>query len=148
MYQDSDSWRAGLRQAARVDIFVFRNGDKPHVNNVQLGRFGGRRTNIWHHPGANKSELGFHPTVKPSAMAADAIQDSTALNDIVLDPYRGSWTTVVAAGRAGRRRRRVKLDPAYVDTVICRWEAYTGQQARPPSGQTLAEILVERSVAQ
>ena len=76
MYQNSDSSRVGLRQAARVDIFVFRNGDKPHLNNVQLGRIGRRRTNVWHYPGANKSELGLHPTVKPSAMAADAILDS------------------------------------------------------------------------
>ena len=138
MYQDSNSSRVGLRQAARVDIFVFRNGDKPHVNNVQLRRFARRRTNIWHYPNANKSELGFHPTVKPSAMAADAIQDSTALNDIVLDPYRGSWTSVLAAERAGSRRRRIKLDPLYVDTVIFRWEAYTGQQAI--SQAKLAEI--------
>jgi DNA modification methylase len=126
---------------------VFRNGDKPLLNYVQLGRFCGRRTNAWHYPGANKSELGLHPTVKPSAMAADAIMDSTALNDIVLDLYRGSWTTVLAAERAGRRRRRIKLDPVYVDTAISRREAHTGQQASPPSSQTLAEILVERGVA-
>ncbi len=147
MYQDSASWRVGLRQAACVHIFVFRNGDEPHLNNVQLGRFGGRRTNIWHHPGANKSELGLHPTVKPSATAADAILDSTALNDIVLDPYRGSGTSVLAAERVGRRRRRIKLDPVYVDTAILRWQAFTGQQARPPSGQTLAETMFERGVA-
>jgi DNA modification methylase len=130
MYQDSDSWRVGLRQAAHVDIFVFRNGDEPHLNNVQLGRFGRRRKNVQHYPGANKSELGLHPTVKPSAMATGAILDSTALNDIVLDPYRGSGTTVLAAERAGRRRRGIKLDPLHVDTAILRWEAFTGQQAR------------------
>ena len=54
---------------------------------------------------------------------------------------------MLAAERAGRRRRRIKLGPVYVDTAILRWEAYTGQQASPPSGQTLAEILVERGVA-
>jgi DNA modification methylase len=86
--------------------------------------------------------------VKPSAMAADAILDSTALNDIVLDPYLGSGTSVLAAERAGRRRRRIKLDPVYVDTAIPRWEAFTRQQARPPSGQTLAKTMVERGVAQ
>ena len=75
-------------------VFVFRNGGGAHRNNVQLGRFGRNRTNVWNYPGANifkrngrKNDLDLHPTVKPIAMVADAILDSTNLDDVVLDPF-------------------------------------------------------------
>jgi DNA modification methylase len=81
-------------------VFVFRNGAEAHRNNVRLGRFGRNRTNVWNYPGANsfkrngrKSDLDLHPTVKPIAMVADAILDSTNLDDVVLDPFLGSGTT-------------------------------------------------------
>jgi DNA modification methylase len=91
-------------------VFVFRNGAEAHRNNVQLGRFGRNRTNVWNYPGANvfkrngrKSDLDLHPTVKPIAMVADAILDSTNLDDVILDPFLGSGTTLLAAERARRR---------------------------------------------
>ncbi len=103
-------------------------------------------------PGANsfkrngrKSDLDLHPTVKPIAMVADAILDSTNLDDIVLDPFLGSGTTLLAAERARRRCYGVELDPLYVDTAIMRWERLTQQQARLTSGQSFAEVRGERS---
>jgi DNA modification methylase len=135
-------------------VFVFRNGDEAHRNNVQLGRFGRNRTNVWNYPGANifkrngrKSDLDLHPTVKPIAMVADAILDSTNLGDVVLDPFLGSGTTLLAAERAGRRCHGVELDPLYVDTAIMRWERLTQQQARLTSGQSFADVKGERRAA-
>jgi DNA modification methylase len=92
-------------------IFVFKTGSGPHRNNVQLGRFGRNRSNVWHYPGVNsfsrKTEegnlLALHPTVKPAALVADAILDCTARGEIVLDGFLGSGTTVIAAERTGRR---------------------------------------------
>ena len=135
-------------------VFVFRNGEEAHRNNVQLGRFGRNRTNVWNYPGANifkrngrKSDLDLHPTVKPIAMVADAILDSTNLDDVVLDPFLGSGTTLLAAERAGRRCHGVELDPLYVDTAIMRWERLTQQQARLTSGQSFADVKGERRAA-
>jgi DNA modification methylase len=100
-------------------VFVFRNGGEAHRNNVQLGRFGRNRTNVWNYPGANvfkrngrKSDLDLHPTVKPIAMVADAILDSTNLDDVILDPFLGSGTTLLAAERARRRMPRRRTRPA------------------------------------
>jgi DNA modification methylase len=86
-----------------------------------------------------------HPTVKPIAMVADAILDSTNLDDVILDPFLGSGTTLLAAERARRRCRGVELDPLYIDTVITRWERLTQQQARLSSGQSFADVKLERS---
>jgi DNA modification methylase len=130
-------------------IFVFRNGQTPHRNNVQLGRFGRNRTNVWHYPGANVRSSGdslqYHPTPKPIALVADALLDCTASGDHVLDPFLGSGTTLLAAHRTGRKCLGVELDPIYVDTAICRWQKMTGHTARLSGGQTFAEAKVERS---
>ena len=119
-------------------VAVFKNGRQGHRNNVQLGRFGRNRSNVWHYPGANSFSrcgeegnlLALHPTVKPVAMVADAILDCSARGEIVLDAFLGSGTTVIAAERTGRRCYGLELDPAYVDTIIRRWEALTGGSAR------------------
>ena len=133
-------------------VFVFRHGREAHRNNVQLGRFGRNRTNVWNYPGANsfkqngrKGDLDLHPTVKPIAMVADAILDSTNLDDVVLDPFLGSGTTLLAAQRTSRRCYGVELDPLYVDTAIMRWERLTRKQARLTSGQSFADVKSERS---
>jgi DNA modification methylase len=118
-------------------IFVFKRGRNGHRNNVQLGQFGRNRSNVWHYPGANSfarygeegNLLALHPTVKPVAMVADAILDCSARGDIVLDPFLGSGTTVIAAERTGRRCYGMELDPRYADTVIRRWQALTGEIA-------------------
>jgi len=115
-------------------VFVFRTGRGRHRNNVQLGRFGRNRSNVWQYPGVNSLSratgegnlLALHPTVKPVALVADAMLDCTARGDIVLDGFLGSGTTVIAAERTGRRCYGLELDPGYVDTIIRRWQALTG----------------------
>jgi len=119
-------------------VLVFRNGPAQHVNNVQLGKFGRNRTNVWNYPGANsfsrkgrEETFAIHPTVKPIALVADAILDSTRPKDIVLDPFCGSGTTILAAERSGRRGCGIELDPLYVDTAIRRWERMTNRPYTP-----------------
>jgi DNA modification methylase len=133
-------------------VFVFRQGRDGHVNNVQLGRFGRNRTNVWNYPGANsfarkgrKRNLDLHPTAKPIALVADAILDSTQRGDTVLDPFLGSGTTVLAADRTNRRCYGIEIAPLFVDTTILRWQNMTGKQARHISGETFAEIRVARA---
>jgi DNA modification methylase len=132
-------------------VFVFRNGPEQHQNNIQLGRFGRNRSNVWHYAGANVfARKGFqrgtemHPTVKPIPMVADAILDCTSRDDIVLDPFLGSGTTLLAAERTGRRCFGIELDPLYVDTTIERWQRMTGQRALTPFGETYEFIKAKR----
>jgi DNA modification methylase len=118
-------------------VFVFRKGTESHRNNVQLGRFGRNRTNVWRYPGVNtlsRSDeegnlLALHPTVKPVAMIADAILDCSAPGDVVLDNFSGVGSTILAAERTGRTCYAIEIDPVYVDTAIMRWEMKTGQMA-------------------
>jgi hypothetical protein len=118
-------------------ILVFANGKGARQNNVQLGKFGRNRTNVWEYPGiltmSRQSEegnlLALHPTVKPVSMVADAILDCTARKDAVLDPFLGSGTTLMAAERTGRTCHGVEIDPIYVDTAIRRWQKHTGEHA-------------------
>lgn len=116
-------------------ILVFKYGDAPHVNNVELGRYGRYRTNVWRYPGASAlrsggiEELAMHPTVKPVALVKDAILDCSRRNDIVLDCFGGSGTTLIAAEKTGRRGYLIEIDPLYVDVAIERFEKLTGDQA-------------------
>ncbi len=131
-------------------VFVFKHGRAPHRNNVQLGRFGRDRTNVWPYPSPRTLSdegnlLALHPTVKPVRLVADAILDCTARGDIVLDGFLGSGTSVIAAERTGRRCFGLELDPIYVDVVVRRWQAYTGGQARDAvSGKMFDELEAER----
>ena len=119
-------------------VAVFKHGKAPHRNNVELGKNGRYRTNVWQYAGANsfarKTDEGnlleLHPTVKPVAMVADAILDCSARGYIILDPFLGSGTTLMAAERTGRICYGMEIDPLYVDTTIRRWQAYTGGKAR------------------
>jgi hypothetical protein len=141
-----NSGMGSLYRSQHELVFVFKTGNGTHRNNVQLGRFGRNRSNVWRYPGVNsfsrKTEegnlLALHPTVKPVALVADAILDCTARSDIVLDGFLGRGTTVIAAERTGRRCFGTELDPAYVDTIIRRWQKLTGEVARhAASGRTL-----------
>ena len=130
-------------------IFVFRNGKEPHLNNIQLGRFGRNRTNVWNYAGVNSfartsSENKFHPTIKPILLVSDAILDSTKRDDIVLDPFLGSGTTLLAAERTNRRCYGIELDPLYVDTAIERWQRMTGDKAHTRLGETYELIKSRR----
>jgi len=114
-------------------IIIFKSGSAPHINNVQLGALGRYRTNVWHYPGVNafgegrEEALENHPTVKPVAMIADAIMDVTQHNDIVLDGFLGSGTTLLAAEQTGRRCYGVEIEPGYVDVTLQRWMKETGE---------------------
>ena len=135
---------------------MFKHGRNGHRNNVQLGRFGRNRSNVWQYPGANSFArwgeegklLAVHPTVKPVAMVADAILDCSARGDIVLDAFLGSGTTLIAAERTGRCCYGLELDPAYVDTTIRRWQALTGGSARhAASGRSFDDLACEAEAA-
>jgi DNA modification methylase len=118
-------------------VFVFRKGLESHRNNIQLGKFGRNRTNVWRYPGVNTLSrsgeegnlLALHPTVKPVAMIADAILDCSAPGDIVLDNFCGVGSTILAAERVGRSCYAIEIDPLYVDAAVKRWKKQTGKQA-------------------
>jgi DNA modification methylase len=136
-------------------VFVFKQRGGAHRNNVQLGQFGRNRSNVWCYPGANSfarrgaegNLLALHPTVKPVAMVADAILDSSARGEIVLDAFLGSGTTVIAAERVGRRCYGLEFDPGYVDTVIRRWQALTGENARHVASDRSFDDLADEAEA-
>lgn len=115
-------------------IFVFKYGDAPHTNNFGLGDTGRYRTNVWDYPGISsisagrQSELAMHPTVKPVALVADALKDCSKRADIVLDPFAGSGTTLIAAHQTGRTARVIEFDPLYCDTILRRFIEVTGSQ--------------------
>lgn len=127
--------------------FVWKNGNAPHINNFELGQHGRNRTNVWDYAGVNTmrpgrhDELAMHPTVKPVAMVADAIKDCSRRRSIVLDPFSGSGSTIIAAERTGRRAYAIELDPTYVDVAIRRWQSYTGKSATlAADGRSFDEI--------
>lgn len=134
-------------------VFVFKSGKAPHINNIELGRFGRNRTNVWSYPGVNtfgpgrSDALKLHPTVKPVALIADAIRDATDRGGIVLDAFCGSGSTVLAAERTGRRCFAIELDLLYVDTAIRRWQDETGEHAvLADGGASFAEAAEIRTV--
>ncbi len=113
-------------------IFVFKVGGSPHTNSFGLGETGRYRTNVWDYAGISSlggsraEELAMHPTVKPVALIADAIRDCSRRGETVLDIFAGSGSTLMAAETCGRVARVLEYDPAYCDTIIARWEAFTG----------------------
>lgn len=116
-------------------IAVFRNGKSPHLNNVELGKHGRNRSNVWRYAGVNTfrrgrmDDLAAHPTVKPVAMIADALKDCSRRGDLVLDTFCGSGSTILAAERVGRQARAIELEPRYVDAAVRRWQALTRKDA-------------------
>ena len=115
--------------------FIWKCSPGKHLNNIELGQHGRWRTNVWEYAGANSfkrgrmQELESHPTVKPVAMIADAIRDCSRRGDVVLDPFCGSGTILIAAERSGRRARAIEIDPHYCDVAIRRWQVRTGKSA-------------------
>ena len=133
-------------------VFVFENGRAPHQNNIQLGKNGRHRSNVWEYAGVN----GFDPhrdkdhvappTVKPVAMIADAIRDCSKRGDIILDPFARSGTILIAAERTGRKAAAIELDPRHVDTAVKRWQQSTGQPATLlASGETYDQTAERRA---
>ena len=125
-------------------------GGKP-INNFGLGGKGRYRTNVWRYPGFNSfgrdrdATLGMHPTVKPVALVADALMDCSSRNSIVLDPFGGSGTTMIAAERTGRRARLLEIDPLYCDLIVQRWQTFSGKRARlAETNETFDEVRLRR----
>lgn len=130
-------------------VLVFKKPGEAHVNNVQLGKHGRYRTNVWEYAGVNsfagsQGDLALHPTVKPVSMVMDAIKDCSRNGDIVLDPFGGSGTTLIAAHKTRRQARLIELDPLYCDVIIRRFQDLTGQDAvHAASGKTFKQIEQE-----
>lgn len=117
-------------------VFVFKNGDAPHTNNIELGVHGRYRTNVWDYPGifiknkVNKANINLHPTVKPVGLLADIILDASSRKGIVLDPFGGSGSTLLAAERTGRQARIIEIDPHYCDVILYRYEQMGGKELK------------------
>ena len=150
-YKGSGGMGAFLRSAHEL-VCQFCKGPVPKINNVELGKHGRDRTNVWVYPGANKpgssaaDALDSHPTPKNVEMCIDAILDISNKGDIVLDPFLGSGTTLVAAEKSGRACCGIELDPGYADVSVRRWEYLTGCEAvHAETGLTLSKMAAQRA---
>jgi DNA modification methylase len=149
----------GLYRSQHELILVGRRSGAGHLNNVQLGKFGRNRSNVWTYAGATGGKrdaddtFRAHPTVKPIRLVMDALLDVTARSELVIDPFLGSGTTLLAAERTGRRCLGVEIEPRYVDLGIRRWQKMTGGMAihsetgvtfdqMPASAETCSNELV------
>ena len=133
-------------------LYSWKHGPGSPLNQVQLGKFGRNRTNVLEYPGGSSfhsgrdEELGFHPTPKPVALVADLIRDCTTRGQIVLDPFSGSGSTLIAAAKTGRRAYVMDLDGGYVDLAVRRWQQWSGEKARhAQSGMSFDELCSKRS---
>lgn len=133
-------------------FWIAKKGKAPHTNNVELGRFGRYRTNIWDYAGVNSfgktrmEDLADHPTVKPTALVADAIRDVTHPGEVIIDAFMGSGTTILAAERTKRIAYGMDIEPKYIDVAVRRWEAMTGKRAMlAETGETIAELALRRT---
>jgi DNA modification methylase len=134
-------------------IQVLKKGKAPHVNNVELGKWGRYRCNVLEgYPSANSfgasqmQDLADHPTVKPTSLVADAIRDVSHHGDIVLDAFMGSGTTILAAERTGRIAYGVEIEPKYIDVALRRWSQMTGgEPVLDRTGETLAQVAARRA---
>jgi DNA modification methylase len=132
-------------------VFVFKSGNGRHTNNIELGKHGRNRTNVWQYDSAStlgrkgNNLLELHPTAKPVQLVMDALLDCSQRGKIVLDSFLGSGTTLLAAERTGRICRGIELDPLYVDTAIRRWQNLTGRDAvRLSDSKLFRELEAEK----
>jgi DNA modification methylase len=132
-------------------VFVYKSGSGRHTNNIELGKFGRNRTNVWQYDSASmqgrkgNNLLALHPTAKPVQLVMDALLDCSSRGKIVLDSFLGSGTTLLAAERTGRICRGIELDPLYIDTAIRRWQNLTGRGAvRTVDGKLFRQIEAEK----
>ena len=143
----------GSLYRSQHELLPFKKyGSAPHINNVELGKRGRWRSNLWTYPGASslgsdaRRGLQDHPTVKPVAMLEDALLDLTNRDDVVLDPFLGSGSTLIACEKTGRVCRGLELDPLYADVIIRRWEAATGGSAiLEETGDRFADLALRRA---
>ncbi len=135
VWNKTNGGMGSLYRSKHEMVCIFKKPGASYVNNVELGKHGRNRTNVWDYAGVNsfskerEADLIDHPTVKPTALVADAIMDVTCRGDLVLDSFGGSGATALAAERTGRKARLIELDPVYVDVAIRRWQEMTGKAA-------------------
>jgi DNA modification methylase len=135
VWSKSNAGMGSLYRSQHELIFVWKHGRGKHINNIELGKNGRNRSNVWSYAGANSfgpdrvDELAIHPTVKPVALVADAIRDCSRRGDVVLDSFGGSGSTLIACERTDRKARLIELDPIYCDQTIRRWQKLTGDKA-------------------
>ena len=154
VWAKSNASNGAMYRSQHEFVFIAKKGTAPHVNNIQLGKYGRYRTNVWSYPGANSfgatrmDDLAAHPTVKPVGLVADAIRDVSNKGQIVLDAFMGSGTTILAAERTGRRARGIEIEPVYVDVAIARWQNQTSRNALlAETGETFDEVCRRRAAA-
>ncbi|RRH92071.1 DNA methylase N-4 [Mesorhizobium tamadayense] len=154
VWNKTNAGMGSLYRSQHELVLVFKNGKEPHRNNIELGKHGRHRSNVWTYRGINSfgtdrmSDLESHPTVKPINLVADALLDVSRRGDVVLDPFGGSGTTLLAAQKTGRRARLVEIDPHYCDLIIRRFEKHTGKQATlAATGETFEELSEQRTQA-
>ncbi|WP_245440780.1 DNA-methyltransferase [Mesorhizobium sanjuanii] len=147
VWNKTNAGMGSLYRSQHELVLVFKNGNEPHRNNVELGKHGRHRSNVWTYRGINSfgadrmADLASHPTVKPINLVADALLDVSKRGDVVLDPFGGSGTTLLAAQKTRRRARLVEIDPHYCDLIVRRFEKHTGKQATlAATGETFEEL--------
>jgi len=151
--------RAGMGSFYRSQhelVFVFKHGDAPHQNHFELGQHGRTRSNVWQFPGVlqfkakdgdpdGDEALQLHPTVKPVKLIEEALLDCSRRGEIVLDPFLGSGSTLIAAEKTYRRCFGLEIEPRYADVTIHRWQKWTGKEAvEATTGRTYSEVLTDR----
>ena len=136
-------------------VFVFKAGQERHINNIELGKYGRNRTNLWSYAGISSfgkerdAELALHPTVKPTKLIADAILDCSNRGGIILDAFAGSGTTLIAAEKTGRCGYGIELDPRYCDVIIKRMtNAFNTDAVHTATGKSFSQIEHERAAGQ
>ena len=135
VWNKTNAGMGSLYRSQHELIFVWKHGRGKHINNIELGKHGRHRSNVWTYAGSNTfgsdrlEELAMHPTVKPAALVADAIRDCSRRGDLVLDSFGGSGTTLIACERTNRKARLIELDPFYCDQIVRRWQKLTGRKA-------------------
>jgi 16S rRNA G966 N2-methylase RsmD len=154
VWEKTNAGMGSLYRSQHELVGVFKVGTAPHVNNVELGRHGRYRTNVWRYAGANSfgrgrdEDLAMHPTVKPVRLVADAILDCSRRGDVVLDGFAGSGTSLLAAERTGRVGYGLEIDPRYVDVALRRMAEHAGlEPVHVESGKSFDEITAERAAA-
>jgi DNA modification methylase len=151
VWNKNNGGMGSLYRSKHEMVAVYKSGTGPHTNNVELGKHGRYRTNVWDYAGQTSphadraDELAMHPTVKPVRMIADAIYDCSHRDDIILDPFGGSGSTLMAAEDSGRKACLIELEPRYVDVTIERWQCATGKTAiHAETGLTFDQMAADR----
>ncbi|MDU8945989.1 site-specific DNA-methyltransferase [Ovoidimarina sediminis] len=151
VWSKANAGMGSLYRSQHELVFAFKSGRGAHINNVELGKHGRYRTNVWTYPGVNsfgaqQKDLDLHPTVKPTALVRDAILDCSRREGLILDAFCGSGTTLIAAEETGRSGRGIEIDPAYCDVIVRRLRDVCGLKARlQATGQSFEDVAEVRA---